>query len=80
MSTAASVWPALFNTPPFLALSGNICPGLLKSSGFVDGLIATWIVLALSSADIPVVTLFSGPASIETVSYTHLTLPTRTLV
>ena len=46
MSTAASVCPALFNTPPFFALSGNICPGLLKSSGLVEGFIATWIVLA----------------------------------
>ena len=68
MSTAASVCPALFNTPPFFALSGNICPGLLKSSGLVEGFIATWMVLALSSADIPVVTLFSGPASIEIVN------------
>ena len=67
MSTAASVCPALFKTPPFLALNGKICPGLRKSSGLVDGLIATCIVLALSSADIPVVTLFSGPASIEIV-------------
>jgi hypothetical protein len=33
--------PALFNTPPFFALNGKICPGLLKSSGFVFGFIAT---------------------------------------
>ena len=32
-STAASVCPALFNTPPSLATKGNTCPGLLKSSG-----------------------------------------------
>ena len=68
ISTAASVCPALLSTPPFLALNGKIWPGLLKSSGFDKGLIATCIVLALSSAEIPVVTLFSGPASIETVN------------
>ena len=34
-STAASVCPALFKTPPIFALNGKICPGLLKSIGFV---------------------------------------------
>ena len=38
-STAASVCPALLNTPPALALKGNICPGLPNSLGFVSGLI-----------------------------------------
>ena len=66
-STAASVWPALLRTPPFFARNGKTCPGLLKLSGVVLGLIATCMVLALSSAEIPVLTLYSGPASIDTV-------------
>ena len=30
-SQPASVWPALYNTPPVCAMSGNIWPGLLMN-------------------------------------------------
>ena len=55
-SIAASVCPALLNTPPSIACNGNIWPGILKSSFFDAGLDNALIVLYLSSADIPVVT------------------------
>ena len=32
-STAASVWPARFSTPPSRYRSGNTCPGRTRSSG-----------------------------------------------
>ncbi len=64
-STDPSVWPALCNTPPGLALSGKICPGRAISSGLDFGLIAVRIVTALSWAEMPVVTPFF--ASIDTV-------------
>ena len=54
-STAASVCPARLSTPPFLALSGNICPGFPNSSGLVLGSIIAKTVLARSPAEIPVV-------------------------
>ena len=55
-STAASVCPALRSTPPSIAWSGNIWPGILNES-LVDSLLAKpFIVLNLSSAEIPVVT------------------------
>mmetsp|Transcript_4600 Transcript_4600/g.13711 ORF Transcript_4600/g.13711 Transcript_4600/m.13711 type:complete len:242 (-) Transcript_4600:57-782(-) len=53
-STAASVCPALFRTPPSLYRSGNTCPGLLKSSGLDPGEARAWMVELLSSAEIPV--------------------------
>ena len=34
-SIAASVCPALLKTPPFLALSGKICPGFPNASALV---------------------------------------------
>ena len=40
-STAASVCPALTKTPPSLAKSGNIWPGLTKSFGLDLGETAT---------------------------------------
>ncbi len=54
-STTASVCPALRITPFCFALSGKICPGRPKSSGFVFGSTRAFIVFALSDADIPVV-------------------------
>ena len=47
-STDASVWPARTKTPPSLALKGNRCPGLAKSSGFVSLAIKSSIAFALS--------------------------------
>ena len=55
-STAASVCPALLNTPPSLASKGKTCPGLRISSLRESGLIATAIVRARSAAEIPVET------------------------
>ena len=65
ISTDASVWPALTRTPPSRAIIGNTCPG--ETISFLLGffLVATFIVLARSFADIPVVIPFF--ASIETV-------------
>ena len=60
-STAASVWPALFRTPPGIALKGKTCPGLLKSSALVSSETTVLMVSALSLADIPVVILPFAP-------------------
>ena len=46
-STAASVCPTRFKTPPDLAISGNICPGLLNSLESLDSK-TFFIVNALS--------------------------------
>ncbi len=61
----ASVCPARTRTPPSLARNGNICPGRARSSGLVFGSIIVFIVLALSAAEMPVVT--PRFASTETV-------------
>src|SRR5919107_4789625 len=53
-STAASVWPARFNTPPGRALKGKMCPGITRSSGPVRSSTATRQVWALSAAEMPV--------------------------
>ena len=45
----ASVWPVRRSTPPFLALSGKICPGLPKSLGVVCGLTSAFTVLDLKN-------------------------------
>ncbi len=55
-STLASVCPTRFKTPPGFASSGKICPGLLKSVGLEFGSTSTFIVAALSCAEMPVVT------------------------
>ena len=36
-STAASVCPTRRSTPPSLAISGNMCPGLANWSGVIAG-------------------------------------------
>ena len=64
-STAASVWPERFRTPPGRARSGNTWPGLTRSRGSAVGSTATWIVWARSAAEMPVET--PSRASIETV-------------
>ena len=53
-STAASVWPARWSTPP-RARNGKICPGCTRSSGTAVGSAMVWIVLARSLALMPVV-------------------------
>ena len=64
-STDPSVCPVLTSTPPVRARSGNICPGLTRSSGLASSATAVLTVCALSAAEMPVVTpLF---ASMETV-------------
>ena len=55
-SIAASVWPALFNTPPFFAKRGKTCPGLENWFALIVSSISAFIVFALSLAEIPVVT------------------------
>uniref|UniRef100_A0A7C9AS81 Uncharacterized protein n=1 Tax=Opuntia streptacantha TaxID=393608 RepID=A0A7C9AS81_OPUST len=57
-STEASVWPALFKTPPSLYFNGNIWPGRLKSPGFESFDARALTVVALSWADTPVVVPF----------------------
>jgi len=58
-STTASVCPARLRTPFDFAFSGNICPGLPRSEGFVPGSTSAFIVIDLSFAETPVVV--SGP-------------------
>ncbi len=65
MSTEPSVCPALTITPPSLALSGKICPGLTRSRGLASSATAVKTVVARSAAEMPVVT--PHLASIETV-------------
>ena len=57
-SIAASVCPVRLKTPPSFATNGKICPGLANSKGLVWSLISAFTVLALSLAEIPVVTPF----------------------
>lgn len=52
-STDASVWPALFSTPPFRYLRGNIWPGLLRSLGLESGDARVRMVFARSAAETP---------------------------
>ena len=65
MSIDASVWPALTRTPPSFDIIGNTCPGETISFLFTFRLVAIFIVLDLSFAEIPVEIPFF--ASIETV-------------
>ena len=44
ISTAASVWPALWSTPPSFAINGKICPGVDISFDLTFFLIAVFIV------------------------------------
>lgn len=53
-STDASVWPALFSTPPFRYLRGNMWPGLLRSLGLESEEARVRMVFALSAAETPV--------------------------
>ena len=54
-SKLASVWPRRTLIPPSRPIRGNMCPGLLKSSGLELGFANSFIVVALSKAEIPVV-------------------------
>ena len=54
-STAASVWPARFRTPPGRYRRGKMCPGRLRSVGRVWGSTSAWMVAERSAAEIPVV-------------------------
>ena len=53
-STVASVWPSRSRTPLSLAISGNICPGLLKSSAFAPSATHLCTVAERSCAEMPV--------------------------
>ena len=54
-STVASVWPFRTRTPPFLATSGNMWPGLRKSAGLAFSSRHFMAVNDRSKAEIPVV-------------------------
>ena len=54
-STAASVWPARFSTPPRRAMSGAMCPGRARSVLLVVGSTRLRMVRARSVAEMPVV-------------------------
>ena len=66
-STLASVWPTRCSTPPGRARSGKMWPGRRRSDGTVAGLMATWMVVARSLAEMPVVTPNRRSASMLTV-------------
>ena len=66
-STLASVCPTRWSTPPGRARSGKMWPGRRRSDGTVAGLMATWIVVARSVAEMPVVTPKRRSASMLTV-------------
>ena len=66
-STLASVWPTRCSTPPGRARSGKMWPGRRRSDGTVAGLMATWMVVARSLAEMPVVTPKRRSASMLTV-------------
>ena len=55
-STVASVCPARTSTPPSRARSGNMWPGITRSSGLASGSTSTCTVRARSAAEMPVVT------------------------
>src|ERR1043166_4006910 len=67
-STAASVCPTRCSTPPGRARSGGMCPGRRRSPGLVAEWMATWIVVARSLAEMPVVVPKRRSASIVTVN------------
>ena len=68
-STVASVCPFLSRTPLGFERNGNICPGLLKSSGFASSDTHALAVKPLSSADIPVVVLTWSIDTVNAVSW-----------
>ena len=66
-SQPASVWPARVSTPPGSDISGKTWPGWTKSEGFAPGRTAARIVVARSTAEMPVV--IPPAASMETVNW-----------
>ena len=62
-STVPSVCPSRSSTPPGIALSGNIWPGLIKSAAWLESDTRASTVLARSEALIPVV-VFAGTTSL----------------
>ena len=68
-STVASVWPLRSRMPFFFAISGNICPGRRKSSGFVSGSTHARAVIPRSSAEIPVVVVLWSIDTVNAVSW-----------
>ena len=54
-STAASVWPGRWRTPPGTARSGITCPGRVRSVACVSALPRVRMVIARSEAEMPVV-------------------------
>ena len=65
-STAASVCPARFNTPPSRARSGKMCPGRAKAEWVTFGSASARKVAARSAAEMPV--LVPSRRSTDTVN------------
>ena len=66
-STLPSVCPVRSRTPPGRARRGKTCPGMTRSSARQSSRTAIRIVVALSAAEMPVVT--PSRASMETVKF-----------
>ena len=75
-STVASVCPFLSNTPFFFASSGNICPGLRKSSGFTFSSTHARAVIERSAAEIPVEVVTWSIETVKAVSWLSVFLST----
>ena len=78
-STAASVCPARFSTPPARYLNGNTCPGLTNAAAVVSSDPSALIVIALSLADIPVVLVAKSTLTVNAVFIASLLLCESTI-
>ena len=77
-STPPSVCPARESTPPALARRGKTWPGVTRSSGRTLSATAARMVVALSAAEMPVVT--PARASMETVKLVPNREPLRWVI
>ena len=68
-STVASVWPSRSNTPFFFASSGNMWPGLRKSSAFAPSSTQAIAVTERSAAEMPVVVEMWSMDTVKAVSW-----------
>ena len=68
-STVASVWPERTSTPPSFARSGNMCPGLRNSWGWMPSSTVFSAVMDRSTAEMPVVVLMWSMETVNAVSW-----------